>query len=466
MLYIICFYFNKNNNESIDISINFITFANVKTIKINLNNNVMTDFGYENETSEIETPQDNKENPVGTEEKENLNGDGKQFDKDGNVITNINDPDNKDKNEGDKDKDDKDTSIELNAGEVIEINDKSYTVAENGDLVDKDGKVFKEAKDVQEYLKSLESDDKDDDNVPSTGEINIKNLQKALGYEIVDDNDKDIEYENNIEGVKTYIEDVIEQKSAEIQEATINTLFDKFPFAQQMINYYIANGNSLEGWGVTKDRSGITIDENNEKQQEDIIKTAWVEQKRTGDVESYIAYLKSAGILLSTAKSELEGLKAADKAKQDELAKKAKAAHDAQEAEMNEFWKGVETAIKGRKIGGYQIPEQIKITRDGKSYMVTPDDFYKYLSVTDKNGETAYAKDCKAVSPEQELNDSLLKAYIMFTGGDYSSLVDMAIKDKEVRTLRFKAKETKQPTRRYSTPKNNNNNNNSMDLGY
>ena len=296
--------------------------------------------------------------------------------------------------------------------------------------------------------------------------IDMKAIQEALGFQFVDDNDKDIEYENSIEGIQTYIKDVIEQQTEEIKEATLNTLFEKYPFAKEIINYYMANGNSLDGWGVEVDRSNITIDENNERQQEDIVRTAWKEQKRTGDLDNYIAYLKSSGTLLSTAKSELAGLQQADKARKEDLERQAQAAHQAQEEEMNKFWNGVETAIKSRKLGQYQIPEQIKITRGGKTMMVTPADFYRYVSVTDKDGKTAYAKDCEAVSKEQQINDSLLKAYLMFTGGDYSSLVDMAIKEKEVKTLKLKAKDGKQASRRLTPKSKDNKSGQNIDLGY
>ena len=251
-----------------------------------------------------------------------------------------------------------------------------------------------------------------------------------------------------------------------VQIKVNHTLYEKYPFAKEIINYYMANGNSLDGWGVEVDRSNITIDENNERQQEDIVRTAWKEQKRTGDLDNYIAYLKSSGTLLSTAKSELAGLQQADKARKEDLERQAQAAHQAQEEEMNKFWNGVETVIKSRKLGQYQIPEQIKITRGGKTMMVTPADFYRYVSVTDKDGKTAYAKDCEAVSKEQQINDSLLKAYLMFTGGDYSSLVDMAIKEKEVKTLKLKAKDGKQASRRLTPKSKDNKSGQNIDLGY
>lgn len=429
------------------------------------------DLGYENQNIEQKEVQlDENGNPVSSEEKENLNDGEKQVDENGNPIEHLNDKKDDEKDDKDKGKDNEESTIELNPGETIEIGDDKYTVAENGDLIDKDGKVFKEAKDVKEFLKDYQTDEDDDDKDKgkneNKNELNIKNIQEALGYQIVDEEDKEIEYENNIEGIKTYVNDVIDQKTEEIQEATLNSIFEKYPFAKDMINYYIANGNSLEGWNAETDRFDITIDDNNEKQQEDIIRTAWKERKMAGDVESYISYLKSSGTLLSTAKSELEALQKADKDKKEELEKEAQAAYQREQEEMNKFWKGVEDTIKTRKLGQYKIPEQIKITRGGKSYMVTPTDFYKYISVPDKDGQTAYVKDCNAVSSEQQLTDSLLRAYIMFTGGDYSSLVDMAIKEEEVKKLRLKAKEGKQVTRRLTPKGNGNKSDKTPDLGY
>lgn len=436
-------------------------------------------FGYDNNGSpDLNNQNNNDGGSANAQQQTDLSGQEKQYDANGNLITDLgnqggngdgNDNHDDDNHDNNNNGDDNNT-IELKTGETIQIGDDKYTVAENGDLLDKDGNVFKEAKDVKDFLKDYQDegdgDGNDNNNNDNEKGINIKAIQEALGFQFVDDNDKDVEYDNSVEGIKTYINDVIEQQTEEIKEATLNTLFEKYPFAKDAINYFIANGNSLDGWGVELDRSNITIDENNEKQQEDIVRTAWKEQKRTGDLDNYIAYLKSSGTLLSTAKSELAGLQEADKARKEDLERQAQAAHQAQEEEMNKFWNGVEAAIKSRKLGQYQIPEQIKITRGGKSMMATPADFYRYVSVTDKDGKTAYAKDCEAVSKEQQINDSLLKAYLMFTGGDYSSLVDMAIKEKEVKTLRLKAKDGKQVSRRLTPKGKDNKSSQNMDFGF
>ena len=140
---------------------------------------------------------------------------------------------------------------------VIEIGEDSYTVDKDGNLLDKDGNVFKEAKDVQDYLKQFEVDNSD-----SEDEINIQTIQKALGIELTDDEDKPIEFENSVEGVKSYINSVIEAQKKDIAESAVTAVFKQYPVLEDFLNYYIANGNSYEGFGKDPDRSNITIDDN------------------------------------------------------------------------------------------------------------------------------------------------------------------------------------------------------------
>ena len=70
--------------------------------------------------------------------------------------------DDKDDNTNNQHNDDTSTG-ELNVGDQLEVDGATYTVAENGDLVDDKGNIFKEAKDVAEWLKSVDVKDGDDD---------------------------------------------------------------------------------------------------------------------------------------------------------------------------------------------------------------------------------------------------------------------------------------------------------------
>ena len=408
-------------------------------------------FGGE-EIVDINDAPENKNQPVATGDGDDTLGDKHEDD-----LKDKKEPDGSGDNPDNNNDDDKD-KIELSEGQIIEIGEDSYTVDKDGNLLDKDGNVFKEAKDVQDYLKQFEVDNND-----SEDEINIQTIQKALGIELTDDEDKPIEFENSIEGVKSYINSVIEAQKKDIAESAVNAIFQKYPVVEDFINYYIANGNSYEGFGKTPDRSNITIDDNDEAQQENIIRMAWKERGMNGDVESYIQYLKASNILNATAKTELKALQDSDKQRKENYEKEAKAVEEQKQQAMKDYWLGVQNVIQSRKIAGYEIPEQIIINRDGKKITATPKDFYNYLYMVDKDGKSAYAKDFAKLTSEQKRDDEILRAFLTFTGGTYSNLVDMAIKEEKIKTLKLQAKQNKATSIRIKPQTNKKNN---LDFGY
>lgn len=351
--------------------------------------------------------------------------------------------------------------VNLEAGTSIVVGEDTYTVDENGNLLDKNGNIFKEAKDVKSWLNEFENvTDTDKDS------ISIETIQEAVGVQITDDDDKPVEFENNPEGIKAYIDAVIETAKEEHFETAVNTLYQKYPILNDVLNYYIANGNSLEGFGEVPDRSNITIDDSNEAQQEAIIRTAWEEQGRKGDVESYIAYLKSSGTLLATAKEELVGLQEADEQYRKNIEEEAEYKEAERLQRLENYWNSVHDVIKNRTIAGYQIPESIIISRNGQKLSVTPEDFFNYIYRVDKDGKSAYERDLATETPESRRDDEILRAYLKFVGGNYSNLVDMAINKEKVNRLKLKAKERNTSTVRISKPKTNTNKGTNIDLGY
>lgn len=385
------------------------------------------------------------------------NGDGGKPDNPGNTGEgNKGDEGNKEDNKNGDDAD-----VNLEAGTSIEVGEDTYTVDENGNLLDKNGNIFKEAKDVKSWLNEFENvTDTDKDS------ISIETIQEAVGVQITDDNDKPVEFENNPEGIKAYIDAVIETAKEEHFETAVNTLYQKYPILNDVLNYYIANGNSLEGFGEVPDRSNITIDDSNEAQQEAIIRTAWEEQGRKGDVESYIAYLKSSGTLLATAKEELVGLQEADEQYRKNIEEEAEYKEAERLQRLENYWNSVHDVIKNRTIAGYQIPESIIISRNGQKLSVTPEDFFNYIYRVDKDGKSAYERDLATETPESRRDDEILRAYLKFVGGNYSNLVDMAINKEKVNRLKLKAKERNTSTVRISKPKTNTNKGTNIDLGY
>ena len=385
------------------------------------------------------------------------NGDGKKPDNPDNTGEgNKGDEGNKEDNKNGDNAD-----VNLEAGTSIEVGEDTYTVDENGNLLDKNGNIFKEAKDVKSWLNEFENvTDTDKDS------ISIETIQEAVGVQITDDDDKPVEFENNPEGIKAYIDAVIETAKEEHFETAVNTLYQKYPILNDVLNYYIANGNSLEGFGEVPDRSNITIDDSNEAQQEAIIRTAWEEQGRKGDVESYIAYLKSSGTLLATAKEELVGLQEADEQYRKNIEEEAEYKEAERLQRLENYWNDVHDVIKNRTIAGYQIPESIIISRNGQKLSVTPEDFFNYIYRVDKDGKSAYERDLATETPESRRDDEILRAYLKFVGGNYSNLVDMAINKEKVNRLKLKAKERNTSTVRISKPKTNTNKGTNIDLGY
>lgn len=353
-----------------------------------------------------------------------------------------------------------DNPTKLEEGTTLEIGDAKYTVDKDGNVIDSNGNIFKEAAQVSEWMKEF-------DNVEeNTSDISIDSIKAAVGIEITDDNDKPIVFDNTVEGIKSYVDSVIETSKQEHYDTAINTLYQKYPIVKDVINYYVANGNSLEGFGQVPDRSGIEIDDNNEAQQEQIIRTAWSERNQRGDVNSYINYLKSSGTLLATAKEELDGLKEADAQYKRDIEAKAAAEEKERVETLERYWNGVHDIVKSRKIAGYQIPESIVITRNGQKLSVTPEDFFNYIYRVDKEGKSAYERDLETETPDVRRDDEILRAYLKYVGGNYSNLVDMAINEKNVATLKLRAKQHNASAIRVTKPKSTKSDGANIDLGY
>lgn len=326
---------------------------------------------------------------------------------------------------------------ELNPGDNIEFDGVTYTVAENGDIVDKDNKVFKKADEVKDWLASLQEDVDDS--------INIENIQDVFGEQIVGEDGKPVEFTNDAEGVKAYVKAVFELKSREIQEGAINKLYSDNPLLKQFQDYVQVNG-SARGFGELPDRTNWTIDKDNATQQEAIIRMAAKEFGNVTVDDNYIKYLKDTGALYDTSVKQLDALKEKDKQVRANIEQQANAAREQEKQELEAYWNKVNDVINGRTIAGYKLPDSFVKEVDGKKQTLTPNDFYNYLSrqtEVDANGNriTGYQKDLANESDDDYLARELITAWLMFTGGTYKDLANMAIKEDAVRVLKLKSKE-------------------------
>lgn len=328
----------------------------------------------------------------------------------------------------------------LEAGTELEIDGQVYTIAENGDIVDKDGNVFKEAKDVKEFLKENEPVDDDE-------ELNLNSIKEAIGIDVKDEQGNDIEFPDTPQGVKDYVDAVVATRTNEVAQGAVNKLFMDNPMLKQFIDYVKVTGTP-RGFGDIPDRSGIVLDKDNENQLAAIIRMAAEEFGNASMDEAYIDFLKTSGRLYDTAKAQLDALVNHDKQIREEIEQRAEQARQEELAELNEYWNGVHDAINKGQIGKYKLPETFVVDRNGQKVTLTREDFYDYVSRSteqdeDGNAITGYQKDLSKLTNEAHLNRELLDAYLLFTGNSYESLVNMAIKDEQVKRLVIKSKQNK-----------------------
>lgn len=362
--------------------------------------------------------------------------------------------DKSDKPNGDGQSDDS----SLKEGSVVTVGEDSYTVDANGNLLDKDNNIFKSSNEVAEWLAQFETVDDDED----ADAINLANIQKAIGIDLSDENGNPVEFENSIEGIKSYINGVVEANREENYRTAFNSIQQQYPFIDDVINYWVANNNSLEGYNEIPDRSKIEVIPNNTAQHEAIIRQAWAESKRPGNIEDYLQYLKTSGNLEAVARDELKGLQQLDADYRERIAQQAEEVEAQQQQYIAEYWKSVQDIVQGGKIAGYDIPETISVNRDGRTIAVGRNEFFNYLYQVDGEGKSMYQRDIEATDETAQLQDQLLRAYLMFTGGSYADLVTMADNKNKVKHLKLTAKNSKKPSIRI----NRNNSNKPKDLDF
>ena len=348
---------------------------------------------------------------------------------------------NNNSNDDNGNNDDNSSTGELNVGDQLEVDGITYTVAKNGDLVDDKGNVFKESKDVAEWLKSVNVEDE------NTASFDINSLNEELGVNITDEEGNNVVFDNTVDGVKSYIKSVIDVKSKEIQDATINRFYNDNPLVRQFVDYVQLTGTA-RGFGEIPDRSSITIDENNEAQQIAVIKMAANEFGNKTINDNYINWLRDNGNLYSYAKEQLNALIDKDKEYRENIEKQAKLQREEQSKEIAAYWNKVNGIITSKMIGGYKLPDNFTREVNGKKVLCNTNDFFNYVSNASHKDEqgnsiTGYQKDLQNLTDDEYMNRELLDAWLMFTGGTYKDLIDMAVKEEQVRKLVVRSKENR-----------------------
>lgn len=321
--------------------------------------------------------------------------------------------------------------VKLSEGDTINVDGVDYTIDAEGNAIAADGTVFRTATELAELIAQNGSE-------PSV----LNQLQTRFGSDFKDENGNPIVFDDNEEGIAAYVETVVQSRVKEAQTAAINNLFETYPQVEQVINHLKLNG-TLDDFVEIPDRSQITVSKDNEEQQATFIREEWKLSGKKGDVNKFIDYCKNAGILYDTAVESKEAVDSIYESRLAEQKAQIEAKEAAAAAEEKAYWDNVEKTISKGELLGYSIPEQIQCNKDGKKVMLSRKDFLKYVSTpVDSEGNTAYMLDEAKVDSDARMQDDLLKAFLRFTGGDYASLVGMAVNKQKVLSIRTAAAQT------------------------
>lgn len=321
--------------------------------------------------------------------------------------------------------------VKLSEGDTINVDGVDYTIDAEGNAIAADGTVFRTATELAELIAQNDSE-------PSV----LNQLQTRFGSDFKDENGNPIVFDDNEEGIAAYVETVVQSRVKEAQTAAINNLFETYPQVEQVINHLKLNG-TLDDFVEIPDRSQITVSKDNEEQQATFIREEWKLSGKKGDVNKFIDYCKNAGILYDTAVESKEAVDSIYESRLAEQKAQVEAKEAAAAAEEKAYWDNVEKTISKGELLGYSIPEQIQCNKDGKKVMLSRKDFLKYVSTpVDSEGNTAYMLDEAKVDSDARMQDDLLKAFLRFTGGDYASLVGMAVNKQKVLSIRTAAAQT------------------------
>lgn len=334
------------------------------------------------------------------------------------------------------------SDVELQEGTVIQFGDKDYKVDNAGNLVDEAGNVFKKADEVKEWIKQqgIEEDEE-----PAATGIDIKAIQEALGEGMVDDNDNDIVYPNTIDGLKSYVNDLVESRTKAVQDGIVNNFLQANPLLEQFYNYVETFG-TYEGFGQVQDRSALELDKDNEAQLESVIRTAAREFGNRSLNDNYIAYLKNTGALYDEAKNQLEALVQKDRAYAEEMKRKNDELARQQEEQRRQYIDNIANVINSRTIGDFTLPEHISREINGKKYTFGLSDFVDYMfrdSVKLEDGSTItpYQYDMAVMDAKDRTNLDLMLAWLSFSGGSLKDVANYISNDKEVKKLKIKSNE-------------------------
>jgi hypothetical protein len=349
--------------------------------------------------------------------------------------------------------------------ESIEIDGKDYSLNENGDAIDSEGKVVMSKADIEQHSKSPKGEEEDASEGDPKGdeeeaEVSIADIQKVSGIELYDNEGKPVEYEMTVEGLAKREKDIKDTFLKQGQETALQEFFNSNPDLYNALLFKQKNG-SLEGF-VNKGRYADT--EFKDKDEDFLYNTiveAEIKRGRSPEQAKRIAnYSKNDGKLKDDGKDAYDYLVDLDKKEEEQI----KLKQDQEYAERLDRYKnhyGLYYDEKGKEvvvdnegsvynkvvtkgeIKGLTIPlEGLKVKRsDGTVKTYSRRDIFNYVAMAadPKTGMTqAQLDEANKLSNVDEL---LFRYLYNLTGGKMEQLVERKVLEGTAKRIKIKRKD-------------------------
>lgn len=306
---------------------------------------------------------------------------------------------------------------------------KGTSIDNNGNILDKDGKVLADLKAVDTFLNAEPLLDEQGNEVDESGKIvrtkaqlefensTIGGVIASLPYNLVDDKGNSIVYEDTVEGYTRLAKDIGQIEAEERFENLLNSN----PTLREVAKHLLSGGN-LESFNNPIDYSKIDIKKLSDTEKIDLITKSFlangIDKDRTN---SLVELIKKGGEIDKETANAIKVLEA-DRVRNQQA--RDKAYQDSVKAENDrviQYWTGVKQTIDSGKLGTLNIPKEDQ------------EAFFTYLSKPiNENGDSQEMLD----NEKEGLSADLMMRYYRFKKYNLESIVKSEVNKDKITTLR------------------------------
>ncbi len=287
--------------------------------------------------------------------------------------------------------------------QAVELDGVQYKLDKDGNALDKDGKVFK----TKQELDAIELQD-----IPLIDEV-----QEKSGYKILDETGKPKVYEDSVEGIISFANDIAAEKAKEFQKK----FFTDFPEVKDYAQF-LARGGKVEDYFKQQSESwtNIKFDDKDEAMLINIVVSDLMKKGFSKEQADF-----TAKTYKDTDKLKEFGKAAYDRNIKEEKENKVKAENAynqtllEEQENTNKYWNNVNQVVNKGQINNITIPENER------------KDFFNYIGIAvDDNGNS------KETLEKLTLEQELFLKYLKFKKFDASKLITSMANTLRVKSLR------------------------------